>query len=138
MSHFLPKRNLSAQEKKLIPEALLYLSRAWYKVKFKAAKKYLPEREHTFKPKNTAEDNENAQRIAQLIVGLGKRTPWSSTCLIQALALHQMLTNRKINHQLHFGIKKISPEKLYAHAWVSVDGKTLIGGENLINFTEIA
>lgn len=78
-----------------------------------------------------------AKLIASLINGLAARTPWKSTCLVKALAVHKMLKRRNIESQIHFGVKKASSVGFEAHAWLSVYGEVVIGGENLDEFVEL-
>jgi hypothetical protein len=137
MNRFLPRRRLQFTEIVLIPEALYHLSMAWTKVRFKSSKSYLPafqvDNEHVL----SAFKIEKATQLSIVINGLSTRTIWTSTCLIKVMALHKMLQRRGIDHQLHFGVAQTENNKLEAHAWLSVDGKVLVGGENMHTFTEI-
>ena len=138
MSNFLPKRKLTTNELALIPEVFLSLLIARLKVSFLPSKKYLP-----FNRKNSpifylSKKFETAEIIAGVVNGLSERVPWRSTCLVKVLALHKMLSRRKIPHTLHFGIEKNASSGLGAHAWLSVAKKIIIGDENLQNFKEIS
>lgn len=73
-----------------------------------------------------------------MVSGLASRTPWRSTCLVKALAAHKMLEKRGIKSKVHLGVKKSGNNGLEAHAWLSVDGSVIIGGENLNEFKEIS
>ncbi len=61
-------------------------------------------------------------------------------CLVRAVALRLMLSRRSVNSRLHLGVRKaLSADSTYssavvAHAWLSVDGRTLVGGENATAF----
>jgi len=138
MSNFLPRRKITTNELALIPEVLLNLLMARLKVSFLPSKKYLP-----FNRKNSPvfylpKKFEAAEIIAGVVSGLSQRLPWKSTCLVKVLALHKMLSKRKISHTLHFGIEKNTSSGLSAHAWLSVAKKVIVGDEDLQNFKEIS
>lgn len=79
---------------------------------------------------------ESSIKISGVINGLSTRTPWRSTCLVKALAAHKLLEKRGISSKVHFGVKKDLKKGFEAHAWLSVAGKALIGGENLTDYNE--
>jgi len=58
------------------------------------------------------------------------RTPWQSTCLVQALAGMAMLHQRKIAGALYLGIAKeaVASQPLAAHAWLRC-GDVILAGE---------
>jgi len=71
-----------------------------------------------------------AQLADALLVGFAvaraaDRLPWHPTCLRQAIAAQRMLRRRGIACRVHLGISRASSSE--AHAWVTVDGRTVIG-----------
>lgn len=67
-----------------------------------------------------------------------RRLPWRAMCIEKGLATQRMLRRRGIDARLHYGARHSATGKLEAHVWVSVDGETVIGGEEARDFREIA
>jgi hypothetical protein len=65
-----------------------------------------------------------------------RRVPWRAKCFESGVALRAMLARRGIPSTLHYGIG--SGEDLIAHVWLSVDGETVIGGEEAAKFAQVA
>lgn len=57
-----------------------------------------------------------------------ERTPWQSECLPQALAVGVQLRLVGIPHTTSFGMQR-RDGALTAHAWVSVGGHSVVGGD---------
>jgi hypothetical protein len=137
MKRLLPKRGLQIEEILLIPEAFYHLILSWFKVQFIPSKRYLP----VFNPLQnnpvSSLQEQKAKVVSSVINGLSKRTIWTSTCLIKAMAAHKMLIKRGIKHQLHFGVAKNDDKTLEAHAWLSVNDVILVGGEDVKSFKEV-
>jgi hypothetical protein len=70
------------------------------------------------------------------VVAWARRAPWRVVCFQQALALQMLLRRRGIASLLHYGIAQ--EDALKAHVWLSVDGETVIGGEEAPRFAEVA
>jgi hypothetical protein len=136
-NHFFPNHNLSVAEKQLIPEAFYQLLVARLKVSALSSRKYLPKEQLKYAGAALG-DQRVAQTIAVVINGISRRTPWPSTCLVKVIAAHKMLSRRSIPHVLHLGVQRGTPGKIKAHAWLSVENKILIGGDNSDGFTEIS
>ncbi len=77
-----------------------------------------------------------AARLARAVRAGARRAPWRVVCFQQALALQMLLRRRGIVAVLHYGIAQ--QEALKAHVWLSVDGETVIGGEEAPRYTEVA
>jgi len=78
--------------------------------------------------------------IAQLrraVDAWGSRVPWKAVCFQRGLALHLMARRRGIDSVLHYGVAQ-DADGLAAHVWVSIDGRTVIGGEQAPRFTCLA
>jgi hypothetical protein len=136
-NQFFPNHHLSGEEWQLIPGAFYQLLIARLKVSSLPSEKYLPV-DQPPKATLTKENQAIAQTIATVINGLSRRTPWPSTCLVKVIAAHKMLSKISIPHTLHFGVQKVTPGKIKAHAWLSVGNKILIGGDNADGFVEIS
>jgi hypothetical protein len=138
MSRFLPQKSLSFSETLLLPEVFFNLFICRLKVSYQPSVKYMP--------KVTAKSTKNispttmviAIRVAKVVNGLSTRTPWKSTCLVNALAAHSMLRKRKIEHKIHIGVAPALQNQFIAHAWLSVADIVIVGDGNLENFREIA
>lgn len=65
--------------------------------------------------------------------------PWRTMCIEQGLAAQRLLRSAGADARLHYGARH-HPEtgKLEAHVWVSLGGATVIGGEQAVNFAEVA
>ena len=74
---------------------------------------------------------EVASKIARMVSLAGRRSPWRTTCLRQALLLWFLLARRGIVSELRLGVEKSVEGDLAAHAWVERDGQVLIGGEDV-------
>lgn len=68
------------------------------------------------------------------------RTPWQSTCLVQALGGAAMLLRRRMPVTLVLGVAKdtIAEGGLSAHAWLCSGGAVLTGGNGMDRFTAVA
>jgi hypothetical protein len=63
-----------------------------------------------------------------------------ATCLTQAIALQEMLGRRGIASVVRLGVREEQPDVLAAHAWLTVDGRIVLGGSEaaLARFSPIA
>lgn len=89
-----------------------------------------------------AEDTEpqraTATRIGWAVRALGRRLPWMSQCLVQAVAATWMLQRRRIPSTLYFGLSKDTDGELKAHAWVRSGTQVLTGAKGRHGFTVVA
>jgi Transglutaminase-like superfamily len=69
-----------------------------------------------------------ATRIAWAVAVAARSIP-ASKCLVQAIAGRNLLARYGFPSQIHIGVAKDSHHWLSAHAWVEVEGETLIGGD---------
>jgi hypothetical protein len=74
--------------------------------------------------------------LKRAVLAWARRAPWRVVCFQQALALQILLRRRGIASRLHYGIAQ--EDALKAHVWLSVNGETVIGGEEAPRFAEIA
>lgn len=68
-----------------------------------------------------------------------RRLPWRTVCIEKGLAVQRMLRSAGVDALLHYGARH-HPEsgELEAHVWVSVNGRTVIGGAHADDFAPIA
>jgi Transglutaminase-like superfamily len=77
-----------------------------------------------------------AVRVGVTVARVASRLPWHPTCLRQAVAAQRMLRRRGIPCSLHLGVTGVREAK--AHAWVTVDGKPIVGQAGLEQFIPLA
>jgi hypothetical protein len=78
------------------------------------------------------------RKIVWAVNAWGRRVPWRAVCFQRGLAAHRMLRRRGYPSILHYGVGQEEAKGLAAHVWVSVDGLTVIGGEEAPKFTCLA
>ncbi|MBI3890981.1 MAG: lasso peptide biosynthesis B2 protein [Candidatus Wallbacteria bacterium] len=81
-----------------------------------------------------------ARRLGWAIEAASRRTPWESTCLIQALAAQRMLRTRGIGSTLYLGVRKGEAPgagSLAAHAWLRCGSLVLTGERAAEGFTVV-
>jgi hypothetical protein len=77
------------------------------------------------------------QRVAWA-VGVASRWIPVCTCLVQALATHQLLIRYGWGSKLHIGVAKEKGMPPEGHAWVECDGEAIVGGgDDLTRFARI-
>lgn len=79
-----------------------------------------------------------ATPIGWSVCELGKRLPWMSQCLVQAVAVTWMLQRRRIPSTLYFGLAKDPDKQLKAHAWVRCGTLVLTGAGGLDQYKIVA
>jgi len=80
---------------------------------------------------------DEAHWIAWAIDYVGAQPRMDALCLPRALAAHAMLRRRGIASRLCLGVAHDGGE-FAAHAWIEVDEKKIVGGEEAGAFTQIA
>lgn len=81
---------------------------------------------------------ETGERIARIVAAVARRVPWRTVCFQKGLACHWMLRRRGVASLLHYGVGRAEEERLSGHVWVSVGGRTVIGGEEAPRFSCLA
>lgn len=68
-----------------------------------------------------------------------RRVPWRAMCIEKGLAAQRLLRASGVDARLHYGARH-GPDSavLEAHVWVTVDGKSVIGGEQAKGFAAVA
>lgn len=77
-----------------------------------------------------------AERLGRMVAAVARRLPWHPTCLRQALAVQRMLRRRGIASRLHLGVAGAGVSA--AHAWVTVEGRAVVGRRGIERFVPIA
>lgn len=83
----------------------------------------------------------DAQRVSRAIHAIARRTPWTSTCLMQAVAAQRMLRRRGIASVCYLGISTgnaFDADPLSAHAWVCAGDHMITGFCNESDYRVIA
>ena len=93
----------------------------------------------TFEVSQTPEIHQ-ATRTGWAVRVAAARTPWQSTCLVQALAGIAMLRRRRIAGALYLGLARdaTAPESLAAHAWLCCGDVILTGESERERFSVVA
>ena len=136
--HFISFSPLSFTEIKMLSEGIAQLFIARIKVSFRTSGKWMPGYTTRSTLPLSPEMQKEVMALARIINRLSAYTPWKSTCLVKVLAAHHMLLKRGITPTIHIGVNKNLSKGIKAHAWLSVENKVLIGGEELGDFQEIS
>ena len=75
------------------------------------------------RPENAA----TLEAVAWVIPAVARQLPWTSTCLVRALAGNRLLRRRDVLAPLHLGARASGDRTLLAHAWLSAGGRILLG-----------
>lgn len=88
-------------------------------------------------PENLPPDRAFATAVGWAVAAAASRTPWQSTCLVQALCGLVMLRRRGILCTLCLGVAKEERalEPVSAHAWLRCGGEILVGSGGHERFT---
>jgi hypothetical protein len=122
----------SPQEHHLLAEAALALVLATIAVRtlpFRRTARFAGLSEGATASEVTIEQLACAERVGRAVRAVASRTPWTSTCLMEAVAGAALLRRRRIPAEVHFGVAKDSarPDGLAAHAWLTCGGRVLTG-----------
>ena len=91
-------------------------------------------------PTGVGSPRQDALAVGWAVRAAAAHTPWTSTCLAQALAASQMLRRRTIASALTLGVA-LAPDKdqrMEAHAWLQHGGVFLTGEGGHQRFTPIS
>ncbi len=134
-------RRLRWPEWRLLAEATGYLVAArlavWF-VPFRRLATGLGDAMAESPATNTEAQQSVVAPIGWAVRELGRRLPWMSQCLVQAVAATWMLQRRRIPSTLYFGLAKESDGELEAHAWVRSGTQVLTGAHGRQDFTVVA
>jgi Transglutaminase-like superfamily len=66
--------------------------------------------------------------VAWSIRAVSRRVPWRSDCLLQAMAATAWLRKAGYAPEFYLGVRSGASGDIEAHAWLTVDGRVLVGG----------
>lgn len=67
------------------------------------------------------------EEVRRAVLTAARRLPWKTLCLPRAVAAKWLLQRRGYSSTIQLGVGT-RDARLHAHAWLSIDGETLIGG----------
>lgn len=80
----------------------------------------------------------SAPAVGWAVRRVADRLPFETKCLPRALAAHWMLRRRGGASRVVFGVRRAAPERRPEyHAWLVMDGETVIGGRQAASFTPL-
>jgi hypothetical protein len=85
-----------------------------------------------------APEDARLRKLRWAVEAWGRRVPWRAVCFQRGLAFHIMLRRRGIDSRLHYGVSPVGEVGLSAHVWISVAGRTWLGGEEAPRFALLA
>jgi hypothetical protein len=62
------------------------------------------------------------------IAAVSRRLPWRSDCMIQAMAATSWLRSAGYAPTFHLGVRSGAIDRIEAHAWLSLEGRVVVGG----------
>lgn len=84
-------------------------------------------------------DDVLARRVGWAIAAASRRTPWTSTCLMQSLAAARLLQRRRVGAVVHLGVAKDrSADGWAAHSWLVCGDTVATGAAERPRFTPVA
>jgi hypothetical protein len=90
--------------------------------------------------KTTHSPAEQERLVRQVRAALGvirRRIPWSTTCLVRAVAVHQVLARRKVASNLVLSVTPASGKTVDAHAWLVAGGVVVTGEREKARYVPI-
>jgi Transglutaminase-like superfamily len=124
----------------LMPEDRALVLRAAFLVSFVRAclwvLPYRTVRRLLAQPVEARQSDYPSSRIAWAISSVSRYVP-GATCLTQALAAESLLRFYGYEPSLHIGVAKNSSRALEAHAWIDVQGTTIVGNVGVERFTPL-
>jgi hypothetical protein len=135
-------RRRSAEQRRLLVRAALMLGvmRLAVRLPFRAVSRaiglHLGEASESVAPEAMA----RAAAIGWAVRAAASYTPWTSTCLVQALAAAVLLRRHRIDGTLYLGVAREddTPEGLTAHAWLRCGEVVLTGAAERARYTPVA
>ena len=123
-------------------EAVGLLAAAWPAVRVLPFRWYAPLLGSQCLPSGAADPRAEAERIARdvriALVRAGRLLPWTSTCLMRALAGQAMLRCRGCRGTVFLGAARDQETELAFHAWITVGGIEVAGGHEASRYTVVA
>jgi hypothetical protein len=111
---------------------------------FKRLAAALDHQRETVRPAGiSAEQQQQALRIGQLVAAAAGCTPWQSLCLVQVLVAQRLLVARSIPGQFYLGVRRgcertADPAGLAGHAWLQCGDAIVSGAAGHEQFTVVS
>ena len=86
--------------------------------------------------RSSPHDRMTPEQIARMVTAVAARVPRAS-CLTQALAATMLLARHGHAATLRIGVAKNDDGSLRAHAWLESAGRTILGGSDFSEFTQL-
>jgi hypothetical protein len=74
-----------------------------------------------------AEQERLVRQVRAALGAIRRRIPWQPTCLVRAVAVHQVLVRRKVASKLVLSVTPASGKTVDAHAWLEAGGFVVTG-----------
>ncbi|HEX8669451.1 MAG TPA: lasso peptide biosynthesis B2 protein [Allosphingosinicella sp.] len=74
------------------------------------------------------------KKVRWAVNATAQRVFWKAVCFQRGLAVHVMLRRRGIPSVLHYGVAKPRTGRMAAHVWVTVGGRSVVGGEEAADY----
>ena len=76
------------------------------------------------------------EKVSWAVSAVSQYVP-AATCLAQALTLQILLAREGIHSDLALGVARDSTTGITAHAWLEINGKVIIGGQERDRYTQL-
>jgi hypothetical protein len=129
------RRRLGLADHALLAETLATLALASLAIRFVPFRKLTAA---VSRPPRRRRSEVDMRRLRWAVDAWRRRVPWKAVCFQSALCLQAMLRRRGVPSVMHYGIAKDESAELKAHVWLSVDGVTVIGGDEAPGFACVA
>ena len=76
--------------------------------------------------------------VGRMVRRVARRLPFEATCLPRAMAARWMLRRRDVASRLAFGVRGAGSGPADYHAWLTVNGESVVGGWSAEGFTALS
>jgi hypothetical protein len=140
VSAFTKLRRLTPRQRRLVVEGALSLVSSLMQVRLVAFKRVAAWHGWVASTEPTTLTEEQlavTQDVKRVVGALARRTPWTSTCLMQSLTAATLLRRRGIESVTHLGMAP-TPEGYDAHSWTVAGDRFITGAAGHRRFTVVA
>ncbi|MDO9496295.1 MAG: lasso peptide biosynthesis B2 protein [Nocardioides sp.] len=140
MSRLEKLRRLTPRQRRLVAETVLSLVSSVLQVRLLPFGRVASW--HGWVPSDEGTDLTEAQvetalEIKRFVGAVARRTPWTSSCLMQSLSAATLLRRRGIGSVTYLGMAP-KPEGYDAHSWTVAGDRCITGGPGRQRFTVVA
>lgn len=134
-AHWLKRwREIDGRGRAALVIAVVQLAKAYVDFRIRPTKAILDDlsRPQSPRPVSARRDPDLPHRIGWAIGVVAPRVPWRADCLVQAMAASAWLRRHGYGPVLQLGLQPSTggAQALVAHAWLVLDGKVIVGGED--------